>query len=356
MRDTIIVLLAAGVLGCSGCDPVAVDDSLFPPTAATVLSSGSPTKDEDPSVLRAQDGALYLAWFSDRGNNPDIYVTWTTRGSSWSAPVRVTTSPNGDFAPQLMQDESGVFHLTWFRWSAPNLGNIWYNSSPDGRTWSTANEVRVTNAFNVDDWVPSIVQTADGTLFVYFVSALRDPAAHSDIFFAQKRPGQTSWSAVARVAGINSASEHDHLPFAMRTGNTITLVWVRHDASQALPWLNPKSHVYYATSTDGLTWSAPVRVTNDAGNVVNLFPGLYQEADGTWFLNWLSTRNGAPALFELRLGSIATFPIGLRQNPALPGAGYSHRITATATEGVYLGVWVQGADGVQDIYYRFYSH
>jgi hypothetical protein len=34
--------------------------------------------------------------------------------------------------------------------------------------------------------------------------------------------------------------------------------------------------------------------------------------------------------------------------------GYSHRVAATSTPGVYLGVWVQGPEGAQDIYYRFF--
>ena len=35
--------------------------------------------------------------------------------------------------------------------------------------------------------------------------------------------------------------------------------------------------------------------------------------------------------------------------------GYSHRIAATTTPGIYLGVWVQGPEGAQDIYYRFFA-
>ena len=91
--------------------------TVFVPTGARLLSEGSPTKDEDPSVMRAQDGTLWVAWFSDRGSNPDIYITSTSNGNDWSSPVRVTTSPDGDFNPSLFQDAQGTFHLTWFRWS-----------------------------------------------------------------------------------------------------------------------------------------------------------------------------------------------------------------------------------------------
>ncbi|HSL68989.1 MAG TPA: hypothetical protein VK864_02040 [Longimicrobiales bacterium] len=354
-RGIVLLLVFAGC-GCDPDNPTGPDpDALFTPTSAALLTASSPTGDEDPTVVRARDGAIYLAWFSNRGNNPDIYITHTARGTQWTAPVRVTTSPAGDFAPSLYQDEQGRFHLAWFRWTALNSGHIWYNSSADGQTWNANDEVRVTSEINVDDWVPTLTQAPNGTLLIYFVSALRDPSGRSDLWFTQKPPSATSWSPAARVPVINSASEHDHLPFVARTGNHLTLVWERHDSTQALPWLNPKSRIYFATSGDGTAWSAPVQITQDAGAVVNLFPGLYQRFDGSWTINWLSTRAGGTRLFELPLANAANFPTGLSENTMLPGAAYSHRITQTSTPGIYIGVWVQGPDGAQDIYYRFFE-
>jgi len=41
-------------------------------------------------------------------------------------------------------------------------------------------------------------------------------------------------------------------------------------------------------------------------------------------------------------------------NAAL-GDGYSHRIAATNVPVVYIGVWVAGPDGAQDIHYRVFQ-
>jgi hypothetical protein len=328
----------------------------FQPTDALLLSTNSPTKDEDPSVLRARDGTLFVAWFSDRGGNSDIYITSTSNGRDWS-PLGppVTASSAGDFYPTLFQDEQGTFHLTWFRWTAPFLGHIWYNTSTDGLTWNPASEVQVTTDAGVDDWVPSITQAADGTLLIYFVSRLRRALSPTnDIYVATKRPAQTTWDPPVPVAGINSATEHDHLPFAARTGATITLVWDRYDTTKVIPWENPKSDLWYATSSNGLSWSPPAKITNDVGNVVHLYPGLFPSLTGEWSLVWLSTKLGPPLVFELPLANAGMYPLGLTQNTLLP-AGYSHRIAATSSPGVYLGVWVQGPDGAQDIYYRFFE-
>ena len=343
--------------GCAenGPDAPSAAGPTFEPTDPILLSTGSPTKDEDPSVLRARDGSLYVAWFSDRGSNPDIYLTRTVNGRDWSAPTRVTTDPGGDFNPSLIQDEQGTFHLAWFRWTALFRGHIFYNSSPDGSSWDPLKEVQVTTTANVDDWVPTLTRAADGTLLVYFVSSLRGAQnATSDLYVAVRPPGNPAWDDAVPVSGLNSMTAHDHLPFASRTGNDITLVWVRHDTTEPLPWLNPKSDTFSAVSSNGLSWSAPTPVTREVGRVVNLFPALYPSLGGQWSLVWLSTRLGAPKVFELPLSSAGRYPEGVVENTLLP-AGYSHRIAATTTPGVYLGVWVQGPEGSQDVYYRFFK-
>jgi hypothetical protein len=345
----------AGLCACAGSEttaPTASAPPTFQPTEPRLLSTGSPTKDEDPSVLRARDGTLFVAWFSDRGGNSDIYITSTTNGNEWSAPVRVTTQAGGDFNPHLIQDDQGTFHLVWFRWEALFRGNIRYNSSRDGRTWDPAAEVAVTTDAGVDDWVPTIARLADGTLRVYFVSTLRDPSNRtSEIYVASRAPGAGAFSPAVKAAGINSASEHDHLPYASRTGSEVSLVWVRHDTTEPLPWLNHKSDVLYSTSADGLAWRAPTRVTSDPGNVVNLFPTLFAGLDDRWTTMWLSTRAGDPRVFDVPIAGVGSSPG--TPNAELP-AGYSHKVAATSTPGVYLAAWVQGPEGSQDVYYRFF--
>ncbi|MGQ0650124.1 MAG: hypothetical protein ACT4P7_21445 [Gemmatimonadaceae bacterium] len=335
------------------------DDPQSPPaqvpgtaTAPVLLSTGSPTKDEDPSVLRARDGTLFVAWFSDRGGNSgDIYVSRSSDKNTWAAPVRVTTGPAGDFYPNLLQDASGLFHLVWFQWIALAVGQIRHSTSVDGTAWTA--ESAVTTQSGVDDWVPTVCQAPDGSLLVYFVSEKRDLTnPTSDIFVARKRPGAVAWDAAVRVAGVSSATEHDHLPFVARVGDRVVLVWVRYDTRDPDFITNPKSDLYYSTSADGLSWAAPAQVTREVGNAANLFPQLYQRHDGAWAILWLSTRGGTPRQYELSLSRVSEYPAATAENALLP-AGYSHRMAATSTGGEYLAAWVQGPRGSEDIYYRY---
>jgi hypothetical protein len=352
-----LVTVALGLIA-TGCRETtstpATATGPFAPGEATLLSVGSPTKDEDANIIRARDGTIIVTWFSDRGGNSDIYLATTKDGRTWSSPVRVTTSPDGDFYPNLYQDDQGLFHMVWFRWSAPFAGHIIYNTSTDGVTWNPGAEVPATNAFNVDDWVPTITQAADGTLLVYFVSKRRTTGGQNDLYLAAKSPGATVWNAVIPLPTLSSPTAHDHLPFATRIGATVQLLWVRHDLTQELPWLVSKSDIYSATSTNGRDWSAPAKITNDAGNIVHLFPATYATLDQQWSIFWLSTRSGSPSVYELPAPGTGAYPQSVVSNTSLP-PGYSHRIAATPVAGTYIGVWVQGPDGSQDIYYRVFK-
>jgi len=358
MRPHPLVLLPLLVLiACGGGDDGVTPPPSAPryvPTAAKLLSQSSPTKDEDPTVILAKDGSIVVAWFSDRGGNSDIYIARCAKGTTWSAPVRVTVSADGDFYPNLYQDANGVFHLTWFRWHALNRGNIWYNQSSDPLVWDPANEKPVTTTANVDDWVPSIAETPD-SLRVFFVSEVRDTTNDSsDIYYSSSAIDSVAFGPARRFPH-SVPFANDHLPYAAWTGSRLDLVWMRYDLSEPLPWLNPTSELCYSNSVDGVTWSGEYLLTFDGAPVQHVFPAFYQRSNGEWRLIWTTTRSGSPQVVELPLLQLFSYPSALIVNNSV-SPGYSHRVVRTPLDGLYFGAWVQGPDGAQDIYYRFYEN
>lgn len=317
-------------------------------TPAKLLSGESPAGDEDPSVLQLANGSTLVAWFSNRGGNADIYLTSSTDRVTWTPARRITTSTHGDFYPNLLQDSQGLLHLVWFEWVSPFLGQIRHASSTDGIVWTEPDAV--TTEFLSDDWVPTIAESPDGTLLVYFVASKRLPLnGTNDIFLVARRPGQIAWEPPVRLS-INSPTAHDHLPFAARTGpNEVTLVWSRFVGDSDFI-ANPRSDLYTATSADGRTWASPRLVTTDRKGQ-NLFAQLYRRHDGSWRLLWLTTKSGSPQSYEAPLAELTNYPQLAMRYTLLP-PGYSHRIAAAGSAGEYLATWVQGAKGVEDIYYR----
>jgi hypothetical protein len=109
----------------------------------------------------------------------------------------------------------------------------------------------------------------------------------------------------------------------------MTLVWTRHESAEPLPWLNPRTDVYYSTSADGADWEPAKPVTPAGGAGVNLFPALYPDLDGVWSLVWLSTRSESLAVWDLPLTAFDDAPTAAVENTLLPD-GYSHRIAPTS--------------------------
>jgi hypothetical protein len=164
-----------------------------------------------------------------------------------------------------------------------------------------------------------------------------------------------AWGS-ARLFPNNSPFAHDHLPFAAWTGAGLDIVWVRHDLSQPAPWLQPpaSSEIRYSFSPDGASWSGEFPVTIDPGPTVHVFPALYPRSASEWRLIWITTRSGPAQVVELCRSELLSYPSALSQN-AFVSPGYSHRVTRTPVAGLYFGAWVQGPEGAQEIYYRFYE-
>ncbi len=322
-----------------------------------LLTPGSPDEDEDPSVLLAADGRLVVAYFAHRGGNADLYITTSADGQTWEPSTRITTDVNADFAPSLIQDAAGRFHLAWHRQlpSSPYYMHIRYTSTTDPAVWDIADEVAVTSSSGlIGDWVPTLAQRPDGDLMIVFASGYRDatPGGEHQLYWVTSPDGAV-WSAPVALAGINDGVEHDHLPFLARTDQGMALAWVRYDTTNATPWMNPSADVMVATSIDGETWTAPVNVTHDdAAGALDLFPTLYRQHDGVWSLAWLTTSlSPSGSVVDVPLAAAADYPDGLVELPLL---GYSPRITATASC-EYLGAWVAGPVGAQDISVRLFA-
>lgn len=326
----------------------------FVPADAVDLTADNPAEDEDPSVLVTADGLVVVTFFSRRGGNADLYVTTTRDGVTWTAARRLTSDPDDDFYPQLIQDHAGRFHLTWFRRApAPTYYAHVRHASFDALPAAPIDGAQVTDAPGyLEDWVPTIAEAPSGRLVIVFASKLREPDLHH-LFAITSDDGGATWSAPVGLADVNAVAAHDHLPFVARTDDVLTLTWVRHETDPT-PWLDATSDVMLATSSDGLAWSSPRAVTADDGaGVVDVFPGLYRRHGGAWALAWVSTAL-APggSVVAVAVADAATYPSGRVE---LPLVGYSPRIVATPTPGVYLGVTVAGATGAQDVYARVFT-
>jgi hypothetical protein len=352
MRVVLVVLLGCGSPAvhpdATSTDSAPAPDVAIDAPPSPVNLSASTGKDEDPDLVRLADGSILLAWFSERTGNGDIYYRHSADGRSWDAPVQVSSGTSIDVYPGIAEAPAHTLHAVWHRFDAdPNTSSrIIYNRSTDG-TWSAANEQTIAPGI---DWSPSIAPTASGDLVVAFA---HDPCSPSlpvcfEIEIVRSVDGGTTWSTpVAPPIGASGFS--DAIPYLALTGDHLTLVWNRYVASTSaeLPYQTATSEVMLSTSSDGVTWSTPVAVT--ANSDYDLFPALYADQAGAWWLTWLTAPAGTQVTTAVAQ-PVATAGTGA-PTATLPVTGFSPRAVATTVPGRYVAAWVEGTSDL-DIWIR----
>ncbi len=349
------------VIALAGCgDPAAAPDAGPAPDAdgdqyhagtAALLSEDSPGNDEDPAVLRAADGSIYVAWYSQGAGN-DIVIARTTDGVTWSAPAHVTSGAAIDFGPSLAQAPDGTLHLAFFRWpdGAPP-GKIVHVTSSDGETWSAG--VDVTDANATDDWVPTLAFDAAGDVVVAFArNTCPPPDTCYGIAAARSTDGGDTWATPVTVVAAGAGLEH-HLPALARDGDELALVWNPYDDAADTPYDNVMTgaHLSVIRSAGADVWTGATDLTSAQTDAIDVFPTLYADHAGALHAAWMQADLASnQAVVEVPLASPTATP------RALPHDGYSPRLVATPTDGLYLGAWVGGVPGEREIYVRVFGH
>jgi hypothetical protein len=365
MRRACTVTALAIALAACGSGSAAKPSPLaqLAPTAPMPLSPGNAAgQDEDPSILVARSGdALWAAWYSNRaGLHPngrerkEIFVARSVDGIGWTDPVQVTSAAEWSFYPSLAQGADGVFHLTWMRWRLlpqdcvpPSCGDyeshILYNRSSDGITWNAANEVEITSGSK--DELASIVAASDGRLLMYFDSP--GLSVTKDIFVAVH--DATGWNSPQAANGVSSDTLHDSFPHvAERAPGAFLMTWTRStDADPLSISTTSASATMLSTSSDGVTWTAPIVASGASGSSINVLPFLYpDDARQSWSVLW-TTLNGT-----VTLPVDALDPVHLA-TVEVPLGGYTVRVAPSPTAGIYWSAWAEGAEPTQKVRQRF---
>jgi hypothetical protein len=348
-------------------------------TASFILSADNlSAQDEDPTLLREQTDALSLAWYSNRNGlqadgreDKEIFLVRTTDDATWSAPMQLTRdATEWSFYPSLAQSQDGAVHLAWWRMTltpigctpdvdcAGNQNNVMYSSAADWSAWNVDTSQAITSG--PGDWLPSMVYDRVGDrLLVYFAAVARDAAgvittgdSTLRIFVVIRQ--SNVWSAVTPLIGeVNAAGSHNTFPYvAQQSDGQFLMTWTRYDGSGGSGVLDllgePSAQTMLSTSSDGVTWSTPVEMS---GTGLDVFPTLYEDHAGSWFLTWLTTAF-APGGNQVELAVGGTYPDGVVMRPEV--AGYTGKIVATVTPGLFLAASVTGSTPTQKIDGRFF--
>ncbi|HEX2574405.1 MAG TPA: sialidase family protein [Polyangia bacterium] len=251
-----------------------------PPSAVTF--NDSRYFDDKPWIAIDRSGSIYrdriyVGWDRNHNNNQILYLSYSSNGgASWSPPIKVNDGKTGSErvfgAAPAVDHNNGTVYLGWLDYAA----NILYvdRSTSGGQTWGTDVAAAPTHTrFGVV--IPCVGGRSQGpahhlqvgpsgTLHLVYADSIADRGL--DILYARSTDGGRSWSAPVRVNDDAGGGHQFHPMLSVTAGRGGDQVAVSfYDRRDDAN--NCLSHVYATTSADGgRSWSPNVRLTTVASS------------------------------------------------------------------------------------------
>jgi len=219
-------------------------------TSTTATSS-------DVSIAVDLSGVIHMVYVNSSSSFKVAYRKSTDSGATWSNPVDIaTTSMDLIEAPSLTLDSSSNLHVAYTEFNGLSYNLLYRKSTNGGTTWS--NPVSITTSTDGDRWssYPSLSIASSGDLSVAYVST-EYQLSIQNIAYRKSTNGGTSWSNRIDITTSSSASVYSELPSiaVASSGN----LHVAYDSTEYEP---TRTNIAYRTSLDGGTsWSNRIDVT-----------------------------------------------------------------------------------------------
>lgn len=293
-------------------------------------SGDSYTSYSSSRCIVSNGNTLHVAWYDSRDGNEEIYYKRSTDGgATWGSNTRITNDPAASEFPSLSLNGS-VVHLFWGD-TRNGEDEIYYKRSADaGVTWT--DDIRLTNDIYYGSY-PSSAVSGD-VVHVAWEDA-RD--GNIEIYYKRSDDGGLTWGDDVRLTNDDADSEN---PSVAISGDYVHVVW------------NDKRHgeteTYYKRSTDGgVTWESDVRLTNDPAHS-NLASVGAQGADV--HVVWYDERDGNREIYYKHSSDNgATWSADVR---ITNNAGDSNNPSVTASGSLVHLLWHNEIDDNYEIFYR----
>src|SRR5712691_10916890 len=149
-----------------------------------------------PAATQIANGNVWLLFESNVNGNQQLWdKVWN--GTAWSKAAIFTNTTNMDIYPSIVQDRSGVLWSYWSRElptkdvNNPFQWDLFFkNSTNNGNTWNAETQVAFPQFTNSDEFHPTIIQSADKTLWVVYDSdqPVNNPYGTFNLYLLQSTP------------------------------------------------------------------------------------------------------------------------------------------------------------------------
>ncbi len=298
--------------------------------------------DKEPQLTVDAGGNWLAVWRSDDdlkgtiGSDRDILFSRSTDdGVTWTDPAPLNTNAAADegldSSPQVSTDRQGLWIAVWYSWDdlggtiGPDGDILFARSTDNGVTWTDPAPLNINAASDsAMDWFPQVTTDGMGHWIAVWSSAgdLGSPIGDdSDILFALSTDDGLTWSAPAPLnndASVDAGG--DARPqVAMGGAGHWVAVW----DSEELPGTDLDIH--FALSTDdGVNWTDPAPLnTNTESDFLydDSSPQLATDGMGTWVAVWdfeMNPFGDSDILFSLSMDDGTTWGVPTPLNTNAP--------------------------------------
>lgn len=206
-----------------------------------------------PAIAVDSTGRKHVFWHDSSPpgiENNEIFYKHSAHLASWSTLVRATWTSEGSAHPAAAVDSNDNVHLVWIDCTPGNWEIFYKYTSDRGNTWSVA--TRLTWDSEASFYPAIDIDSSDNIHIIW----QNHKANTFRIHYKRSTDGGSSFSAVTRLTLPSWDCWYPDV--ATDSNGWVHVVYANHQT--------PNNEVYYKKSTDGgETWSAPTRITYNAG-------------------------------------------------------------------------------------------
>ncbi len=322
--------------------------------AAPVLvnNDGSGATQREPSLSLDASDNIYIAWRDTRTGTDDIYFSKSTDGGlSFSANVRVNDmTTSWQIEPALAVDAAGLVHVVWTdnRNRFSTGPDIYYANSTDGGLSFNPN-TRVNNdATGAEQGSPALAVAPDGSLYAVWADP-RVWAQGLDIYFSKSSDSGDTWNPniIVNDNGLGNVRQDDPA-IAVDTAGSIYVTWADWRDTNTAP------DIYSARSTNGgASFAADVQVNDESGAIWQSQPSIAANASRVQ-IAWTDARTFGSSAYDIYTASSAdgiTWEANVRVNDDTYPTNWQQTPTiAVDADGNVYAAWLDQRTSGQDVY------
>lgn len=281
--------------------------------SAPIMVSTNTTGSFLPELAVGSTGNVYLVWEDDTSSNAGISFSRSLdQGQTFAAPKTLSGGNNNCTNPQINSDLAGNLNVVWENDSPGNFEVFFSRSTDSGLNFSAPLNVSNRSGFST---APLVAAEPAGGIDVIWLDTT-PPATNTDVFFSRSADGGTTFSPSANLS--NSTFFSNNPALAVDFAGNINVVW-QNSASGP-------NDIFFARSSDsGATFSLPQNLSNNPGN--SSVAKIVADKNGSLNVVWQDLTPNVNQIFFSRYTSAVV------NHPPVADAGPDQTIQATSQNG-----------------------